>query len=290
MSSVTLANRGASAEAIQHHYDAGNDFYRLWLDSTSTYSCALWEEGDDLDAAQLRKLDDHAAQARAPGAAHVLDIGCGWGSMLRRLVQVHGVQHAVGLTLAKNQAQHIQAFGDPRLEVRLENWSDHVPKQPYDAIISVGAFEHFANHGLTPEEKIASYRLFFERCHQWLKPGGSISLQTIVYGNCLREDFSPFFAQEIFPESDLPRPSEIAAASDRLFELELLRNHREHYKRTCETWWRRLRQNREEAVRLVGETVVARYEKYLQYCTIAFHVGTMGLMRVTLRRIDNPRR
>ncbi|HSP81433.1 MAG TPA: class I SAM-dependent methyltransferase, partial [Myxococcaceae bacterium] len=261
-----------------------------WLDPTCTYSCALWEEGDELEAAQLRKLDDHIAQAGAQGAGRVLDIGCGWGSMLQRMVNVHGVQHAVGLSLARNQVQHIQAQGDARIDARLESWSDHSAERPYDAIISVGAFEHFAQHGLTPEEKIASYRHFFARCHEWLKPGGRLSLQTIVYGNCLREDFSPFFAEEVFPESDLPRPSEIAAAADCLFELELVRNHREHYKRTCEIWWRRLRQRRTEAVQLVGEEVVARYEKYLQYCTIAFHVGTMGLMRLTLRRIDSPRK
>src|SRR5947199_10843989 len=74
--------RGASPEAIQHHYDVGNDFYRLWLDPTLTYSCALWEEGDSddmLERAQRRKIEHHARRVRVPAGGRVLDVGCGWG-------------------------------------------------------------------------------------------------------------------------------------------------------------------------------------------------------------------
>ncbi|MBW4687493.1 MAG: cyclopropane-fatty-acyl-phospholipid synthase family protein [Komarekiella atlantica HA4396-MV6] len=289
MTTLTTQNPGASAEAIQHHYDVSNEFYRLWLDSTNTYSAALWEDNDTLELAQIRKLDYHINQARASNAKRVLDVGCGWGSTLKRLVEVHGVQQAVGLTLSNSQAEWISSFNQPQIDARVESWSDHVPTAPYDAIISIGAFEHFAQLNLSQDEKIAGYRAFFQRCHEWLQPGGCISLQSISYENSRREDFSQFYANEIFPESDLPRLADIATASERLFEVVALRNDREHYARTLRAWQKGLKANRTAAVNLVGEEVVSRYEKYLKFSIIGFHVGTMGLLRVTLRRIDNPR-
>jgi cyclopropane-fatty-acyl-phospholipid synthase len=280
---------GASQQAIEHHYDVGNDFYALWLDETRSYSCALWDAAQGLDEAQLAKIDLHVRQARAAGCARVLDIGCGWGATLRRLVETHGVRQAVGLTLSRQQAAHVAAQAWPAVAVAVEGWADHAPAEPYDALISVGAFEHFARLGAKEEEKIDGYRAFFRRCHGWLRPGGYLSLQTICYENARREDFSPFFAEQIFPESDLPRPSEIFAASERLFEVVTLRNDREDYARTAREWLRRLRARRAEAIALVGEEVTRRYEMYLKMLTIGFHVGTMGLMRIAFRRIERPR-
>jgi cyclopropane-fatty-acyl-phospholipid synthase len=280
------ANPGASSAAIQHHYDVGNEFYRLWLDESLTYSAALFDEHDDLEAAQRAKIDFHIASARASRVARVLDIGCGWGAMARRLVEHHGVGQVVGLTLARGQAAWL---GDPPgISIRVESWSDHVPDQPYDAIISVGAFEHFARHDASEADKLAGYRAFFERCHGWLRPGGWMSLQTIAYGNARRRDFSHFFATEVFRESDLPRLQEIAAASDLLFEITNVRNDRTHYERTCVEWRRRLRARRAEAVALVGEQTVRRYDTFFQMLAIGFHVGSMGLLRIALRRIDEP--
>nr|WP_199349880.1 cyclopropane-fatty-acyl-phospholipid synthase family protein [Nostoc flagelliforme] len=283
-------NPGASAEAIQHHYDASNDFYRLWLDTTNTYSCALWEENDNLESAQLRKIDFHIIQSRARQARRVLDVGCGWGSTLQRLVERHGVKHAVGLTLSKSQAEWIASFNHPGIEVKLESWSDHSPKEPYDAIISIGAFEHFAKANLSNTKKVEGYCKFFQRCHECLKPGGWMSLQTIAYGNICKEDMSPFIANEIFPESDLPRLADIAKATEGIFEIVALRNDRNDYKRTSQFWLSKLKANRAEAVNLVGEEVVVRYIKYLSLFSIGFHTGTMDLLRITMRRIDKPRR
>jgi cyclopropane-fatty-acyl-phospholipid synthase len=280
------ANPGASSAAIRHHYDVGNPFYRLFLDESLTYSAALFDGCDDLEAAQRAKLDFHIAAAHATRASRVLDIGCGWGAMARRLVEQHGVGQVVGLTLAEEQAAWIGER--PGISVRVESWSDHVPERPYDAIISVGAFEHFARHEASEVEKLAGYRAFFERCHSWLRPGGWMSLQTIAYGNARRSDFSRFFATEVFPESDLPRLQEIAAASDLLFEVVSVRNDRAHYERTCVEWRRRLRARRAEAVALVGEPIVQRYDRFFQLLAIGFHTGSMGLFRIALRRIDEP--
>jgi cyclopropane-fatty-acyl-phospholipid synthase len=289
MTALKLQNPGASARAVQHHYDVSNDFYRLWLDPMMTYSAAMWEAGDDFEAAQMRKLDFHIAQARAGGARWVLDIGCGWGALLRRLVEAHSVDRAVGLTLSPNQAEWIAALNQARIEVRLESWSDHAPTEPYDAIISMGAFEHFARPNVSDEERIAGYRHFFKRCHEWLKPGGWLSLETIIYEKARREDINLFFITEIYPESDLPTLANIARASERLFEIASLRNDRQDAERTWREWLSRLRANRATAVEVVGEEIVARYEKYLKLSIIGFHIANMNLPRLAMRCIDKPR-
>ena len=286
---------GASLEAIQQHYDVGNDFYRLWLDDSMTYSAALWDErveDDDLASAQARKVDFHVRQARAQGAARVLDVGCGWGAVVRSLVTRHGAGKAVGLTLSQAQADWISAFGLPQVEVRVESWAQHRPAAPYDAIISIGAFEHFARWGVTRAEKVEGYRAFFKRCHEWLRPGGWMSLQSIAYGQVTSQEairampVSQFLARVIFPESDIPALPEISDATEGLFEIVQLLNHREHYARTSRVWLGNLRANRRQAVALVGETVTAQYERYLDIWANSFELGTQALLRLALRRID----
>lgn len=280
--------KGASQAAIQHHYDVSNKFYQLWLDRTLTYSCALWEdrENEDIELAQIRKIDFHINQAKASGANSVLEIGCGWGSTLKRLVEFHQVKRVTGLTLSQAQAEWISGFNSPQIEVRLENWSAHSPAQPYDAIISIGAFEHFARQNISKAEKIENYRQFFRCCHQWLKPGCWLSLQTIAYEN--RPALASEFSFDIFPESNSPRLAEIAEASERIFEIVAVRNDRKHYERTCRIWLSRLKANRAAAIQEVGEETVARYEKYLKMAIIGFYTSQISLLRLSLRRLDNP--
>jgi cyclopropane-fatty-acyl-phospholipid synthase len=281
---------GASARAIRHHYDVGNEFYRLWLDRTLTYSGAMWRDADDLEAAQIRKLDFHAGCAHAIGAARVLDVGCGWGSLLTRLTTQHGVRRAVGLTLSQEQARWVESSKPPGVEVRVESWADHEPEDSYDAIISIGALEHFARIDLPVSGKIASYRRFFEHCHRWLRPGGHVSLQAIAYGNLLRDDFrSGFVAREIFPESDFVRLAEIVEACEYLFEIEQLRNDPEDYERTCAEWLERLRRNRERAEAIAGTDLAGKWERYLDLSVRGWQLRATNLLRIAMRRIDRPR-
>ena len=284
---------GAGSGAIRHHYDVGNDFWKVWLDPTMSYSCAMWADPtEDLETAQRRKLDFHTEQARAAGAARVLDIGCGWGAQLMHMVGSQGVKNAVGLTLSDAQAEYLRALAPSNVEVLVRNWSDYEPTEPFDAIISVGAFEHFARQGLSAEEQVEAYRRFFGACRNWLKPGGRLSLQTIAYGDIPRDRplRDRFIVDEIFPESELPRLADIARAAEMELEIERVTNDRDDYVKTLRSWLGRIKERRDDAIAASSEETVARYERYLRMFAYSMELGAFTLLRLTMRRIDLPGR
>lgn len=275
----------AESDAIRHHYDVGNDFYELWLDPTLSYSCARWVGSETLETAQQNKIAYHLDAIDAPRQQSVLDIGCGWGGVLQALENLPNITRAVGLTLSEQQSRHIQAQPLSKVQVHVSNWQEYVPDQPFDGIISIGAFEHFAAPTDSIEQKIAIYRRFFSSCRGWLKPGGRLSLQTIAYGAMAREQASRFFNEEIFPNADLPTLSEIAEAAQGVFEIQRVENGRLDYARTCEHWYRRLSANRALAVQRVGEDVVSRYLRYLKMSAYGFQFGKIQLLRLQLHAI-----
>ena len=284
--SLATANRpGASQEAVEAHYDLGNEFFRLRIGPDLIYSCALFEDSDDLARAQCRKLDHHAEAAGAAGAASVLDIGCGWGALLNRLVMHWGVKRAVGLTLSPSQAAWIRHNPISGVEVRVENWRDHKAEKPYDAIISVGAFEHFCHRGMTPAEKLQAYREFFAFCHRLLVDGGRMSIQTIAAVAPLQ--FVPsLIPEKIFPQSEIPLIWEPIAASEGKFQLLALRNDADHYYRTLRQWEQNLTACRDQAVALVGEETVRDFQQYLRISAFAFERGHAALRMSFVKRGD----
>lgn len=286
---TATTGHGASAEAIQHHYDLSTDFFRLWLDGGMTYSCARWTGCQFLEAAQREKLVLLADWAGVRDTARVLDIGCGWGSMLRYLVDDMGVGKAVGLTLSREQFTHVLEMGDPRIVPLLESWEHHSSAAPYDAIICVGALEHFVQFGRPRSEKVDAYRAFFDRCHELLQPGGAMALQTIAKGNVPLDDQGLedllFIAGKIFPQSDVPRLAELCHAMEKRFEVVTVLNERLDYARTCTAWLERLEDSRANAVELVGEETVALYERYLRCSIRQFEQGQTTLLRLQLRRV-----
>jgi cyclopropane-fatty-acyl-phospholipid synthase len=287
---------GATPAAIQAHYDAGDAFFALFLDPTRTYSCALFDSGDEtLDVAQIAKIDWHLSQAQVSAGARLLDIGCGWGGLLERAVWAHGAARATGLTLSAAQARHIATSGHERISVELCDWADHAPVSPYDAIVSVGAFEHFAAAGLTRSVRVDAYGRFFRRCASWLRPSGRLSLQTIAYPETFGRaaydatDYGAFVRERIFPLSDLPTLSEILEASDPIFEPVVIRNDRRDYARTARLWRASLRERRTEAAGLVGEVRVDDLDRYFRTSAGAFDVGTLQLLRIAFQKRRNRR-
>lgn len=274
---------GASPAAISAHYDLSEDFFRLWIGPELIYSCAMFEGTEDLAEAQRRKLDYHIAQVKAAGAARVLDVGCGWGALLSRLVDHAQVGTAVGLTLSQSQAAWIRRTASSKVEVRQEHWRDHNPSKRYDAIISICAFEHFVHYGLDPARKLEAYGEFFAFCERVLVSRGRLSLQTIAYG-ATPTNVDPFIFERIFPESELPVFWEPMAAADGKFELISVRNDREDYFRTVRIWERNLVARRQEAIALVGEEVVDEFRQYLRKSAAAFQSGLACLLRMTFMK------
>jgi cyclopropane-fatty-acyl-phospholipid synthase len=294
MTSEISAHHGASPDAVRQHYDIGTEFYRLWLDGSLTYSCALWADGDDLDRAQQRKLDYLIDRAQIAGAEHVLDIGCGWGSLMRRVADRHRQADVTGLTLSRDQYDYVRAHATDRIDVRLEHWNTHHPGRHYDVIFCVGALEHFAKFGLSRQDRTAAYRAFFAHCHRMLRPGGGLVVQTIGKGNRPLGHNAindvRFLANEIFPESDPPRLAELAHAAEKLFEIRSVVNDRHHYSRTCAEWLRRLRSHRADAERLAGARVTDAYARYLEASIRQFDEEHLVLYRMSFRKVaDSPR-
>jgi cyclopropane-fatty-acyl-phospholipid synthase len=289
---VTASRHGASPAAVRSHYDVSNAFYRLWLGPTMMYTSGLWpaDTATDLDAAQAHKLDFFADRVLPAAGGRVLDVGCGWGGALRRFEARPGIACGVGLTLSPAQVEHVATDPIPGAEVRLQDWAEHQPHEPYDAIVSFGAFEHFARDGTTGPERIEAYRRFFARCHDWLVPGGRIGHETIAHDGA-PDTSRPLgrgplgdFVLEIFPESICPHLSELVLGFEPWFEVELLRSDAADFARTCRAWQIGLRRHAEEAATMVGAGTVTRFRRYLAASEAQFRMGTITNYRVVLHR------
>lgn len=275
---------GATKDDIQHHYDVGDDFYRLWLDERSVYSAARPNTDDDrLEDAQLAKLDYHIDNLGLSGKGRVLDVGCGWGALLSRGIERGLFDRPHGLTLSANQARACEELLGTSASVSLESWEQH-RAAPYDGIVSIGAFEHFVRTDDSRETKIARYRAFFSFCAESLVDGGCLSLQTIGYGVMPGGRLNRFIAEKIFPGSDLPYLSEIADAAHGLMTIEVVENRPHDYAWTCSAWADRLLEREPEAVELVGKEKTVEFVKFLRMSAAGFDRGALMLYRLRLRK------
>jgi cyclopropane-fatty-acyl-phospholipid synthase len=272
-------------EHIQSHYDRSNDFFGLWLDPTMTCSCAYFEREDmTLEEAQMAKIDLALGKlGLAPGVT-LLDVGCGWGSTMRRAVERYDV-NVIGLTLSENQAAHCQQKFDemdsPRSkDVRLEGWEQF--DEPVDRIVSLGAFEHFAD-GVGTYER---YDDFFKMCHHVLPDDGVMLLHSIVLPSAEEAEqrglkttmtllrFISFIRKEIYPAGRLPMISIIDEHASRC-GFETIRHHLigSNYVRTLDAWAKALDAHKDAAIELKGEQAYETFIKYLTGCRELFRDG-----------------
>lgn len=270
----------ASAAAIRSHYDTGNDFFGKWLDPSLCYSAARWKsDTDSLAIAQRRKLDWHLDGAHVHPGSRVLDIGCGWGAFL--LAASHrGARQVVGLTPSHEQAAWIrEQTGRSKVHVIETTWQNSNLENQFDAIISIGALEHFARPELGYYEKERAYTQFFDFCQRSLVPGGRVSLQFIGWMNVPREDEYKHLPRVLFPESNLPRLEEVFSSAARKFHLIRLENRPSDYIRTLNAWLVQLRRNRLALKASHGRETLRAYVNAFQRFVLGFQAGSIGLYR-----------
>jgi cyclopropane-fatty-acyl-phospholipid synthase len=286
-------SKARDAAAIAHHYDVSNDFYRTVLGPSMTYSCAVWTDTTKtLEEAQTNKYELVAQKLGLEPGMRLLDIGCGWGGMIMHAAERHGVR-AVGVTLSRRQAEYAakrvaDAGLTERVEVRCLDYRD-VDDGPYDAISSIGMFEHV---GWT---QLGQY---FSRCESLLAPGGrflnhGISEPPFVFRNPaaravseLRARFGrglghDFFNRYVFPDGELHEVGLVVSAIQRAgLEARHVESLREHYALTLREWVKNLEGSWDRAVREAGEARARVWRLYIAASAVGFEANQIEIHQV----------
>jgi len=250
------------------HYDLGNDFFKLWLGKEMVYSCAYFRTPEeDLDTAQEWKLRHICAKLHLREGAHLLDIGCGWGGFLIHAAAHHGAR-GLGITLSTGQEQEarrrIAAHGmSDRMAIELRDYRQLDEGGGYDAIASIGMFEHVG---------VRNYSEYFRHTARLLRDGGIGVLHTI--GRQVAAPPNPWITKYIFPDAYFPSLDEIAAplAASGLCitDVEVWRLH---YALTLERWLEAYEANLDQVRTMYGEAFTRMWRLYLAGCAAGFRYG-----------------
>ncbi|MET7763726.1 cyclopropane-fatty-acyl-phospholipid synthase family protein [Streptomyces sp. NPDC005355] len=266
-------------EAISHHYDVGNDFYALVLGPSMVYSCAYWDGPDTtLEDAQRAKLDLVCRKLALKPGQRLLDVGCGWGSMVLHAAREYGVS-AVGITLSEEQASYARkriadAGLTGQIEIRVQDYRE-VPDGPYDAISSIGMAEHVG---------AARYAEYTGILHRLLKPGGRLLNHQIARRPEPDEEtyhVDEFIDRYVFPDGELaPVGRTVSQLEEAGFEVRDVEAIREHYALTLRRWVARLEASWKEAVRLTSPGRARVWRLYMAACVLSFERNRIGVNQI----------
>ena len=270
--------------AISHHYEVGNEFYELLLGPTMVYSCAYFATpATSLDDAQRAKLDLVCRKLALRPGMRLLDVGCGWGSLVLHAAATYGVR-AVGVTISPEQADFARrrvakAGLEDRVEIRLQDYRE-VPDGPYDAIASIGMAEHVGR---------AQLPVYARALHRLLAPGGRLLNHAIARGPDAGPESSSqsrsFLSRYVFPDGELqPLADHVGFLERAGFEVRDVEGLREHYALTCRAWAARLQTQWEEALRVVSPGRARVWRLYLTGAAIAFEQHRVGVNQIVATR------
>jgi len=270
-----------AARNIRFHYDRSNEFYRLFLDPRLVYSCAYFHSPDKtLEDAQIAKLDHTCRKLDLQPGERFVDIGCGWGALIRYAAAQYGVA-ATGCTLSHAQYAYAVARLDGNARVLECDYRDLGGR--YDKIASVGMFEHVGRRRAHE---------YFRKMADLLAPSGLFLNHAIARAEGVRDDGASLFVRRhIFPGGQLIRLWEmIRAAEDSGFEVLDVENLRPHYALTCRLWEQRLATNRDAALLLVDEPTFRTWRIWLAASALSFEEGFSSIYQVLMNKRGAPRR
>lgn len=268
---------------ISQHYDIGNDFYKLWLDPTLSYSCAYFHrKSDSLEQAQRQKIDHILKKLQLKKGMRLLDIGSGWGYLLIAAAKRYGA-HGTGVSLSHEQVTFARQLATQEgvadlVSFRLLNYQD-LPQSPrYDRIVSVGFFEHVGAGNLP---------VYFKQLERLLKPGGISVLHSITHQDEAPSD--PWIDKYIFPGGYIPSVRETTALLPEyglyLFDYE---NLGQHYALTLEHWWRNYERHKTAVIKMYDERFYRMWRLYLIAAMTAFNTGSAHLSQWTFKQGPDP--
>jgi cyclopropane-fatty-acyl-phospholipid synthase len=267
-------SKSRDRDAIAHHYDLSNEFYRTLLDPNMAYSCGYWtSDAPDytVEDAQRDKLDLICRKLDLKPGMRLLDVGCGWGSLILHAATHYGV-HATGVTLAAQQREFIQAriaergLGD-RVEVRLQDYRDVT--DTFDAVSSIEMGEHVGE---------GQYPVYAGILFGALRPGGRLVLQQMSRHQGTAPGGGAFIESYIAPDMHMrPMSQTVRHLENAGFEVRGVQAMREHYVWTVRAWIDTLEARWDEFVELVGEEVARVWRLYLVGGALAFEEGRMGV-------------
>ena len=265
---------------VQSHYDIGNDFYKLWLDESLSYSCGYFRREDDtLHQAQVNKVDYILKKLHLQKGMTLLDIGCGWGFLLIRAAKEYGVR-GTGITLSQEQykefQRRIQAEGlQDLLSAELMDYRD-LPKsgKKFQRVVSVGMVEHVGRD---------NYKLFLDCVNEVMEPGGLFLLHFI--SGLLEHPGDPWVKKYIFPGGVIPSLREmVSLAAEDQFHILDVENLRLHYTRTLLCWLHNFRENLDQVRKTFDERFIRMWELYLASCAATFHNGVIDLHQILMTK------
>ncbi|MEP9361375.1 cyclopropane-fatty-acyl-phospholipid synthase family protein [Nocardioides sp. CN2-186] len=270
------------AEAIHHHYDVSNEFYEMVLGPSMTYTCAVFPSEDaTLEEAQANKYDLIARKLDLQPGQRLLDLGCGWGGMVRHAAREYGVK-ALGVTLSREQAawaqQAIKEEGlDHLAEVRFMDYR-HVEETGFDAISSIGLTEHIG---------VKNYPAYFGWIKDHLKPQGRLLNHCITRHDNKPRNTGAFIDRYVFPDGELIGSGKIITEVQNAgLEVQHEENIRVHYAKTLEGWGKNLEANWDACVAEVGEGTARVWGLYMVGSRIAFERNEIQLHHVLATKTD----
>lgn len=265
--------RSRARDNIHHHYDLGNEFYRLWLDERMVYTCAYYEHPDaTLEEAQLAKMDHVCRKLELKPGQTVVDAGCGWGALALHMAQHYGVT-VKAYNISHQQIMFAREWAERiGLSDRVEFIEDDYRNitGEFDIFVSVGMLEHVG-----PER----YRQLGAVIKHCLKKSGRGLIHTIGRQN--PRPINPWIAKRIFPGGHPPTLSEMSPVFEPYdFSILDVENLRLHYAKTCREWLERFEQHTDEVADMFDEELVRAWRLYLAGSAVAFEVGTLQLFQV----------